>query len=399
MKLRHIFILLFMCLVASAEAKAPKKAKKSVYVPKYASIVIDAHSGRILHSEEPDSITYPASLTKMMTLYLLFEALEHGQIKIHQKLIVSKHASSQKPSKLYLKPGDSISVMDAILALMTKSANDIAVVVAEALSGSEAKFAEKMTAKARTLGMYNTMFYNASGLPHTAQKTSARDMARLSQKLLKDYPRYYRYFQTKIFSFRGQKYKNHNALLGKVPGVDGIKTGYIAAAGWNLSASAVRAGHRVIAVVLGGKSRLWRDKRVADLLETGFKELNFAKSTFLPHPSPKPMIMRMANRPVEKPVNRTDKITSMPSSSAVSQPWAVQVGAFRSAEKAQETAVAVQQAVESLRTANVSISSVRHTRGKLYQARLVNLPEETARRACPQVVKAGHSCLAMKVKK
>ena len=399
MKLRHILIPILICLVAAAEAK-PRKKAKSVYVPKYASIVIDAHSGHVLSAEKPDTITYPASLTKMMTLYLLFEALEQGKVKINQKLWVSKHATRQKPSKLYLKNGESIHVEDAILALMTKSANDVAVVIAEALGGTEQNFARKMTAKARSLGMKNTTFQNASGMPNNYQKTTARDMALLSQMLLKHYPRYYRYFQTRIFSFRGQKYKNHNALLGKVPGVDGIKTGYIAASGWNLSASAVRSGHRIIAVVLGGKSRNWRDKRVTNLIEAGFKKLRFNKINFVPRPQVKPRFSLTAAHPQVKPtLDPVITPDAKPVPAVVEGEWAVQVGAFRSARRANEIAIAVQQAVPDLSTAKISISAVKHTRGKLYRARLIDLPKTTAQRSCPQIVKAGHSCLAIKTKK
>lgn len=236
---------------------------------KNASIVICAKTGTIYHQSNPDVITHPASLTKMMTLYLTFKALREHRLNPEQKLTVSKHASNQQPTKLGLKPGTTITVRQAISALAVKSANDAAVAIAEALgNGSETQFARMMTQQARKLGMTNTIFKNASGLPNKQQITTARDMAILSRSLYKDFPEYFGVFKEKQFSYKGQIHRNHNHLLGKVKGVDGIKTGFICASGFNLAASMVRDGRRIIAVVLGGESWQARDKKMVHLLET-----------------------------------------------------------------------------------------------------------------------------------
>lgn len=237
---------------------------------KYASIVIDAETGEVLHEANADDRNYPASLTKMMTLYLAFEALEQGRLELTTRLPVSKHAASRPPSKLGLAPGETISVRDVILALITKSANDAAVVMAEGIAGSESAFAQRMTAKARELGMTNTTFRNASGLPHREQVTTARDLAKLSQALLKRFPKYYRYFSTEDFAYKGVVYHNHNRLMSRFEGMDGIKTGFIRASGFNLAASAMRDNRRLIGIVMGGQSARSRDIHMAELLENAF---------------------------------------------------------------------------------------------------------------------------------
>ena len=240
---------------------------------RYASIVIDAGTGEVLHADKADRRAYPASLTKMMTLYLLFEAVDQGRLGLNQKLPVSRRAAGMPPSKLGLKRGQSIRVKDAIKALVTKSANDVAVVVAEALGGSEQKFARLMTEKARTLGMTRTTFRNASGLPNNRQLSTARDMARLARALQRRYPHHYAVFKTKAFSYKGRRYKNHNKLLSNYAGTDGIKTGYTHASGFNLAASTVRDGRRLIAVVFGGKTAKSRDRHMRKLLDRSFAKL------------------------------------------------------------------------------------------------------------------------------
>ena len=236
------------------------------YNPIYAAIVVDAKTGAVLHQSSPDSRRHPASLTKIMTLYLLFERLEAGKIKLGTPLEVSEEASIQAPTKLGLKPGDTIKVEDAIGGLITKSANDAAVVVAEALAGSEEEFARQMTRKARALGMRHTVYRNASGLPNEEQVTTARDQALLGIAIQHRFPRYYRYFSTANYTYRGQILRNHNRLLGQVDGVDGIKTGYTRASGFNLVTSVRRDARHVVAVVLGGRSAQQRDARMRDLI-------------------------------------------------------------------------------------------------------------------------------------
>jgi D-alanyl-D-alanine carboxypeptidase len=245
---------------------------------KSASIVMCGETGKIHHEQNADTITHPASLTKMMTLYLTFKALKEKKLSYNQPLYVSKHASVQSPCKLYLKPGSTITVKQAILGMVTKSANDAAVAIAEALgNGSEAQFAVLMTKQARALGMSNTVFKNASGLPHKQQITTARDMATLSHALYKHFPKEFAFFKEQTFTYKGQKHRNHNHLLGKIAGVDGIKTGFINASGFNLAASMVRDNKRIIAVVMGGTSAKSRDKQMVKLLEATHKNIKGKK--------------------------------------------------------------------------------------------------------------------------
>jgi D-alanyl-D-alanine carboxypeptidase len=238
------------------------------YSPPYSAIVVDANSGNVLHATSPDELRHPASLTKIMTLYLLFERMEAGKFKVDSELAVSEHASVQAPTKLGLRPGQSIAVEDAIRALVTKSANDAAVVIAEAIGGDESDFAEMMTKKAHAIGMSHTVYRNASGLPNDEQVTTARDQALLGRAIQERFPRQYRYFSTPSFTYHGETMSNHNHLLGRVDGIDGIKTGYTQASGFNLVTSVHRNNRHIVAVVLGGASAGARDARMRTLIET-----------------------------------------------------------------------------------------------------------------------------------
>ena len=259
------FVALALCLTSfAADARTRKKA---AFVPTAASLVMDAYSGRVLYQSNADTQCYPASLTKVMTLYLLFEKLEQGKVTLNTKLKVSHHAAAQAPSRLGLKPGETIRVEDAILALVTKSANDIAVVVAEYIGGTESDFAELMTSKAKKIGMSRTRYMNASGLPNKSQLTTARDQATLAHRIQVDFPQYYRYFGTKTFAWDGRVFKNHNHLLGKYEGMNGLKTGYTAASGFNLTTTVKRDGKSVIGVVLGGKTARARDLQMIAILD------------------------------------------------------------------------------------------------------------------------------------
>jgi len=242
------------------------------YAPPYAAIVVDANSGRVLESSNPDSPRHPASLTKIMTLYLLFEQLDAGRLRLESRLSASAHAAAQDPSKLGLEPGQSISVEDAIKAVVTKSANDVAVVIAEAIGGSEDEFARMMTRKAHAIGMTRTTYVNASGLPNDEQITTARDQALLGRAIQDRFPRYYHYFSTLSFQYHGIALRNHNHLLGRVDGIDGIKTGYTRASGFNLVSSVHRGDRRIVAVVLGGTSGGARDARMRSLIEEHIAE-------------------------------------------------------------------------------------------------------------------------------
>src|SRR6185369_5485421 len=236
------------------------------YSPQFASIIVDGNSGATLSSNNPDGIRHPASLTKIMTLYLLFERLDSGKMKLDLEMPVSAHAAEQAPTKLGLRPGQAIRVEDAIKGLVTRSANDAAVVIAEAIAGDEDEFATLMTRKARLLGMSKTTYRNASGLPDDEQVTSARDQATLGRAIQDRFPRYYRYFSTASFTFRGHSIANHNHLLGSVEGVDGIKTGYTRASGFNLVTSMRRGNRHLVGVVMGGRSSGSRDAIMRNLL-------------------------------------------------------------------------------------------------------------------------------------
>jgi D-alanyl-D-alanine carboxypeptidase len=245
----------------------PRAVQAQTSRPNYADIVVDDKTGQVLHEVNADEPRHPASLAKVMTLYLLFEQVEAGKLKLDTPLDVSAHAARQRPVKLGLKPNQTIKVEDAIKALVTKSANDAAAVVAEAIGGTEEEFAKLMTLKARMLGMTNTTYINASGLPADDQITTARDQAILGRTIQHRFPFYYRYFSTPAFQYRGAEIRNHNNLLGNVKGVDGIKTGYTDASGYNLTSSVRRDEKHIVAVVMGGSSNGARDARMRQLIE------------------------------------------------------------------------------------------------------------------------------------
>lgn len=238
---------------------------------RYAAIVVDAASGEVLFSRFADARRYPASITKVMTLYLTFEALESGKVKLTDNLTVSPRAASQPPSKLGLAAGQTISLDDAMKATAVRSANDMAVVIAEHIGGSEARFTQMMTEKARELGMEHTRFTTANGLPDTRQATTARDLSILSRAVMRDYPQYYRYLGLHDWYYNGRDYRNTNGLLATGRGYDGIKTGFTNASGYNLAASSVRDGKRIITIVMGGRSTASRNAHVAELMDTGFE--------------------------------------------------------------------------------------------------------------------------------
>jgi D-alanyl-D-alanine carboxypeptidase len=256
-------------LTSDADARGRRHRASAVesYQPAYSSIVLDANSGKVMQETNGDSPRHPASLTKIMTLYLLFERLEAGKIKMSTEMPVSARAAAQAPSKLDLKPGETIQIETAIRAIVTKSANDVAVVVAEALGGDESNFAKLMTAKARALGMTHTTYRNASGLPDDQQITTAHDQAILGRAIQDRFPNYYHYFATRTFVFRGKEMRNHNHLLGTIDGIDGIKTGYIHESGFNIVTSVRRGTRHIVAVVFGGRSAEARDARVRSLID------------------------------------------------------------------------------------------------------------------------------------
>lgn len=257
---------------------APIAAASPLGLPRFATVLMDAGTNEILYAEQATAIRHPASITKVMTLYLVFDALESGRLRPDDRVVMTPHAASQRPSKLGLAPGQSLSVEDAIKVVAVKSANDVAVALAEKIGGTEQNFARLMTAKARQLGMRQTMYANASGLPDPAHFSSAQDIAILSAAMIRNHPNYYGCFAEQSVSYGRLRMANHNKLLGVVPGVDGIKTGFTNDSGFTLTASAVRNGRRLIAVVLGSPSGWQRDRDITSLLNAGFTALEIRRN-------------------------------------------------------------------------------------------------------------------------
>ena len=354
---------------------------------KYASLVMDAETGRILHQTNADTRNYPASLTKMMTLYMAFDALDSGVWTLDKRLKVSRRAASQPALRLGLEPGRSITVKQAILGLVTRSANDVATVIAENITGSERSFALHMTAKARKLGMRRTTFRNASGLPHRGQMSTARDMARLARALIRKHARYYYFFSTQRFRFGGQAHDNHNELLHTYEGTDGIKTGYIRASGYNLVASVKRKGQRLIGVVFGGNSSKHRDRHMKFLLDKGFQSLgrkmmsqykSSTASTATTVPTPKRTLRR----------------------SSQSGNWGIQVGAFARYDQAHKAArAAVDLVPRILRDGRIKVVALKKRSGRtLHRARIYGISKRQAFLVCSYLKKRKKHCMEMRIK-
>lgn len=366
-----------------------------------ATLVMDANSGEVLYAYHEDLQLFPASLTKMMTLYMVFDALDEHRLAPDEMLNVSARAAAQPPSRLGLAEGSSISADDAILALITKSANDAAVVLAEAVADAESDFARAMTRKAHELGMNDTVFRNASGLHEDGQVTTARDIARLAVALMRDHPDYYKQFATRTFSWHGRRYTNHNPLLTAYQGADGIKTGYIKESGYNLVGSAERDGQRVVAVVLGSKTPGNRDWAVTTLLDYGFEQIAAV------HTVQKSRNLRfIGNPPQEKALTIAIATVSRPASDAhrgmsggspgEHDDWAVQVGAFPSTPPAAEAARRAREEIpEILGDTELSLPAVDSGGSRFYRARLVGLTEVEARTACRRLAMHGIPCIAI----
>ena len=365
---------------------------------RYAAIVIEADSGRILHEANADTRNHPASLTKMMTLYMLFEALEEKRFSLHQALPVSRRASRMPSSRLGLKRGTTITVENAILSLVTKSANDVAVVVAEALAGTEVEFARLMTRKAEALGMRRTTFRNASGLYNRRQLSTARDMATLVQALIRDFPDYYGYFSVPSFTYEGRRHRNHNKLLRRYAGTDGVKTGYIAAAGYNLAASARRDGQRVIAVVFGGRTSKSRDRHMVKLLDRGFRRLTdpiymahggVVDSQLAP-PPPKPLDVAVVRGQAASDAQARSVALSS------ERKYGVQVGAYYRYPPAEKAAIDAREKVpDLLANSRIAITYINGDRGRIYRARLIGLTKHDAKSACRELESLKTDCLVV----
>ncbi|MFC3284002.1 serine hydrolase [Litchfieldella rifensis] len=442
-----VVFLALLALTLSSSARAN---------PRYASIVVDVASGEVLHAANSRATRYPASLTKMMTLYLLFEAIEQGRVTLDQPLPVSSYAASKPASKLWLKAGSSITVREAIPALIIRSANDVAVVVAEALGGTESDFGRLMTAKAREMGMNDTHFRNASGLPDRGQTTTARDMATLSIRLMQDFPQYYDHFSQTSFLYEGRKHTGHNRLLTNYDGADGLKTGYIRDSGFNVATSAVRDGRRIVAVVMGGFTAQSRDAHMTKLLDRGFVQASMLQArdwiasadisdakpirvaatapqarpdrvddltrSVTPQPSPAQLAdaaattrvessflaatqaiphesfqtaSTPANDPILALVNRVESGMG-DQQEAMGGDWAVQVGAFQDAGMAQDLAVRAADYLQDELQARVAVTEAPAPERRVYRARLIDMQEQQARSACNQLARQGMECLVVR---
>ena len=366
---------------------------------KYAFLVMDADSGRVIHAINADTRNYPASLTKMMTMYLVFDALDSKLWALHTRLRISARAARQPSSKLGLRRGQRITVEEAILALVTKSANDVATAIAENLSGSERAFALKMTAAARKLGMNRTTFRNASGLPHRGQLSTARDMGILARALIRNFPDNYRYFSTRQFDFGGITHRNHNKLLKTYGGADGIKTGYIRASGFNLVASARRNGRRVIGVIFGGNSPNSRNALMTRLLNLGFKAIGngyglVAASAKLKPPAAK--ARTRAKAPPPPPARASRRLAPIPEN----RRWGVQVGAYAQHFQAFEAARrAIEAAPALLSDGDIKIVPLRKRNGRtLHRARIKGISKQQAYRACRFLKKRKTNCMEIRMR-
>ena len=390
-KVKWFFILLIGFLVFIQPAQA-----------KYASFIINENTKRVYYTANADTRNYPASLTKIMTLYMIFDALKTKKISMNTKFKVSRRATRQPPSKLNLSAGSSISVKHAILALITKSANDVATVVAENLGKSERNFARLMTKKAKKLGMKRTTFKNASGLPNRGQLSTARDMATLGMAIRKNHSGFFKLFKTKSFIYKGTRYSNHNNLLGSYSGTDGIKTGYTHASGFNLVASVERNGQRIIGVVFGGKKARSRDKHMIKLLNRYFKTnaskplVRIAKASELPKNRPKIIVAEKNVKNFKVPPNVINTLLL----DRTNDDWFIQIGAFTNRLNAHKAARNARNVVpEQLGNLPASLSKISKVNNNnteyLWRVRFIELAENQARSVCAELWTSGLSCIPL----
>jgi D-alanyl-D-alanine carboxypeptidase len=342
---------------------------------KYASLVIDAKTGELLHAVNENTRNYPASLTKLMTLYLLFEAIEQKKVGLSSRLVVSRKAANRPASKLGLKSGELIKVSDAIMAIIIKSANDVASVIAESIGGSERRFALQMTAKARKLGMSRTTFRNASGLPHRGQMSTAKDMAVLTRAIISHFPKYYHLFSRKIFTFKGRTYRTHNKVLKTFKGAEGMKTGYIHASGYNLVTTAKRNGRRIIGVVFGSNTSRARNRHMKKLLNRAFRAGKFSKTAIVAKTS--------NNRNASTSINK--------------RIWGVQIGAFYTRKPALKLAKIIAKKYASvLSGGHIKVMPLLKSRNRiLYRSRILGIGKRNAYQACKILKKYRKPCLTI----
>ena len=356
--IRGFYIICVFCFLIDSSSLEAKKA----------AIVIDFDTKEVLFEVNADTRNYPASLTKMMTLYIVFDYLEKGIFKENTSLSVSKTAASRSPSKLYLEAGTKISVKDSILALIIKSANDVATVVAENISGTEREFAKLMTKYAKDLGMNQTTFKNASGLPNRAQMTTARDIATLSHALIRDFPDHYKLFSLKEFVWKGKKYKTHNKLLLSYNGADGLKTGYIKASGFQLAFSAKRKGKRLIGVYFGGDTGKQRNNSLKIIMDKEFGELNLNSNT---------------DKLIKK--NKVEINNN--------ESYSIVVGTFKYKKNAKKQIILIQKKYpKTTSSKNSKIVTIKVNGKKRYESRFEFFTKKDAYNGCKRLKKYGRDC-------
>ena len=384
----------FSCLTPLALAVGvlcaglPHPAQAQVGSDRYSSIVVDAATGNVLEAANPDAPRHPASLAKLMTLYMVFEALRDRRIAPEQLVPISAHAAAMEPSKLGLVPGMRLTVQQAILGLVTKSANDAAAALGEMLGGSEDRFAQMMTLRARALGMSRTVFTNASGLPDPDQWTTARDLATLGRRLLADFPGYYPYFSTPSFNFGRRVIFNHDRMLQSYPGADGMKTGYTEASGHNLVTSALRDGVRLIGVVLGAASNPERDMHMAALLDQGFERMDVPIERRQAVASRLPSLVSSAHAAtLPEPAARPAPRGHAPSA------WAIQVGSFATERAARDAAARARRTAEGGEMRLEPASS----RGRTtWRAQVTGLTAAEAQNTCSTLARHKTACIVLR---
>lgn len=429
----------------AARPQAKSAPRTGTNDPRYAAYVVDASTGEVLHQQNADAKRYPASLTKMMTLYLLFEALEKGKVKLDTRMRVTANAAIQPQTNISLSTRDQVPVETAIRALVIRSANDVAVVVAEHLGGSVGNFGKLMTAKARALGMKNTVFLNPHGLPNSGQYTTARDMAKLGIALKRDYPKYYRYFDDSQFSWKGVTYYTHNRVIARFTGTDGIKTGFINAAGFNLVTSVERGGRKLVGVVLGGSTGRWRDDRMIALLGQSYRVIaqrgnatrgavnvanlpvdlrapaiapagqrvsattyannavpsdrGIVRATTQGQPAQQamavvPPVQVQIAVPTAHPQAFGQQRIGQPSALTLENAWGIQVGAFSDRSQAERAAAqAYTLAQQNLRGSRIAVVGAgAAAEATIHRARLENISEDQAKRACQVLISNNSPC-------
>ncbi len=390
---RTAWIRLITLIVGMLVCATPAAAQIGSY--RYSSIVIEASSGHVLSAVNADEPRYPASLVKVMTIYMVFEALRDRRITLDQNVPVSSHAASMSPTKLGLMPSTRITVEQAVLGLITKSANDAAAALAEFLGGTEDRFAQMMTLRARALGMANTRFENASGLPDLYQVSTARDMALLARRLVSDFPGQYRYFSTPAFVWHGRTMHNHHQLLHSYPGADGLKTGYTNASGYNLITSAVRGNVRLIGVVMGGASGGERDVHMVSLLNGGFERLNIPAERRAPTVMaqapvvsvPRPNLVSAAQAASAEPAR------TIPAKTRQVTAWAIQVGSFQVERQARDAAASARRLTDG---GDIRVSPAMVNRKPVWRAQVGGLTNADATSTCQALSKKKAPCMVLR---